>query len=100
MGEALKKKETELRKRAKPSSDSSEAASSIIKQRRLMSTSKREEGAPLDEFTKYREYRRRLATTFPDCPDCWGTGVLADYLWSSKCARCFSTGKVFSLDSF
>merc|ERR1711964_585372 len=61
---------------------------------------KSEERSPLDESAQYREYRRRLATTFPDCPVCRGTGVLAGYLWSSSCARCFHTGKVFSLDSF
>lgn len=75
-----------------------EAAAHVQNGRRLTSMS--EEVAPMDESGQYREYRRRLATTFPDCPDCRGTGALTGYVWSSPCARCFRTGKVRSLDSY
>merc|ERR1711964_840641 len=53
---------------------------------------------PLEAFNLTADEKRRLAASFPHCPDCRGTGRLSGYFKSSSCGRCYATGRVRSLD--
>merc|ERR1711964_118089 len=53
---------------------------------------------PLEAFNLTADEKRRLAASFPHCPDCRGTGRLSGYFMSSSCGRCYATGRVRSLD--